>query len=458
MLTNQSLQEIQAGEDKRVYSTVTNVALYMATGGYLAIANQLLSALWNYKMPHDRDTWLADTAFMVLWNAAGSRPEFVPFSIDDIDSLERNIRGYIATDKWVYKMPDRPWQELAGQDLWRKAIQTARMVKGSPGSHMDYHAILNEETGDFSNFMEKVSGYINSINVEESDAFPSTEDELETLAILRKMIAEGYYPTDGLALGAELAARNGQRDIAVRFCKLWAENVVRNPLGCNFPVLACNRYVAPFLLEGVIGLELGLSESFVGEYFAEILAALDSRMKKGRTLFYDNLNWAQLIAEISRGAVGIEGADIYDEGIRKSEWIGFVGASSYEIALVEERLQIQLPDDYKSFLETTNGIRAFPLSNPGLGPVEQINKLANVIEPYFFDIIVSLDADEENNIRNAILISKYPDEQLVWLTPINAEQTRWETWFYASWMPGAEKFPSFRFYMEDALAGMKNYK
>jgi hypothetical protein len=245
-------------------------------------------------MPHDRDTWLPDTTFMVLWDAAGSRPEIIPFSPANIDSIERNMRGYIATDRWGYKMPEGPWQGLKGQDLWRKAILTARMAKAAPVRRMDLNSILTEEAADTSNYMAKIGESLKSMNVEASDSYPSTEDELEALAMLKKMVAEGYNPSDGLAL-------------------------------------------------------LGLSDDFVKDFLTEVLTALDKRMAGGRTFVYSNLSWKELIENISREAIRIESTNVY-------------------------------------------------------------------------------------------------------------KRTKWQTWFYASWMPGAKIFPSFRFYIEDALAGMEDFK
>ena len=69
MLKQQTLNIIQSGTDEEVYSTVTYTALYLATGGYLDEANRVLTALWNYKLPHTRSTWLPDIGFMMLWNS-----------------------------------------------------------------------------------------------------------------------------------------------------------------------------------------------------------------------------------------------------------------------------------------------------------------------------------------------------------------------------------------------------
>jgi hypothetical protein len=458
MLNRQSLQVIQSGDDKEVYTKITDCALFMATGGYLEQANRLLTALWGYKLPHERDTWLPDTGFTVIWNAAGVYPAFIPFSLDDVDTIEKNMRGYIAKDKWAYQMPDTPWQALKGQDLWRKAIMTARLVKAAPAAPMDLHSIMTGEQGDMSSYMAKIEAYVKSVNVEASDAFPSAEGELEALVMLQKMVAEGYYPSDGLALGAELAARNGERGIAIQFAKLWAREAVQNPLSCNFPLLACSRHVAPLLLEGIVGGELGLSDGYVEAFLAEALTALDNRMAQGRTLVYGNLTWNELIQEISGEAIRMEGENVYDEAVCKSGWIGFKGANDAEIAHASEKLGIRLPEDYKDFLKITNGIRAFPLGNPPLLPVGQIDYLASVIEPYFFDIVLGVHTGQEQSLRLAVLISNYPDEQLVWLVPLNKEGTEWETWVYESWMPGSQIYPGFRFYIEDALSGMKNYE
>jgi len=112
MLNKQTLQFIQAGADQEVYYTTTKVALYMAAGGYLVEADHILTALWAYKLPHSRDTWLPDIAFMVLWHSAGKHPDFVPFQLQAIDDIEKNIRGRIAMDRWGYKMSDKAWSYL----------------------------------------------------------------------------------------------------------------------------------------------------------------------------------------------------------------------------------------------------------------------------------------------------------------------------------------------------------
>jgi hypothetical protein len=186
-------------------------------------------------------------------------------------------------------------------------------------------------------------------------------------------------------------------------------------------------------------------------------------MMQGRSLAFGDLSWKELIQEISQAALRIEDIGTYNDIDRSMQWIGFEGAESKQIMLSEERLKLRLPEDYKQFLATTNGIRKFPLNNPALLPVGQIDYLKDILEPYFFDIIGSCcprGGDEKmhlENLTNAILISEYPDEQLVWLMPEDKERATWQTWFYASWLPGERIFPSFRFYVEEQLAQMGAY-
>jgi hypothetical protein len=466
MLTKHTLQSIQAGTEEELYSKVTDVALYIATGGYLDSANTLLSALWKYKMPHDRSTWLPDIAFMVLWDASGNYPDFIPFELDNIDSIEKNMRGYIATDNWPYEMPDVSWQKLSGQDLLRNALITARLVKGGSGRYAGPANFLSPESGDspdFSELMAKVGGYIESVSVQPSDSLPSASDETEALAMLEKMVTEGYFNFHGLVLGAELAARHGQRETAVRFAKLFVERSVQSGMGVGFPPITVCRHVAPLLLEGMVATELGISRTVVEKYLVDILKVLDKRMMQGRSLAFGDLSWKELIQEISQAALRIEDIETYNDIERSVQWIGFEGAESKEIMLSEERLKLRLPEDYKQFLATTNGIRKFPLNNPALLPVERIDYLKDILEPYFFDIIGCCypeGGDEKmylENLTNAILISAYPDEQLVWLMPEDKERATWQTWFYASWLPGERIFPSFRFYVEEQLAQMGAY-
>ena len=418
MLTKHTLNTIQSGTEKEAYYTVTETALYMASGGYLEQANDLLSALWSYKIPHDPDTWLPDIAFMVLWHAAGSHPNYLPFELQDIDVIEKNMRGYTATDKWAYKMPDKPWTELKDQDLLRQALISA--------------------------------------GLQTSGALPSAEHELASLTMLKKMMQEGYYSYDGLSLGAELAARHGQTNLAIQFAKTCVKKDPGSHSSHYLCLLASSRHVAPLLLQKVIATELGLTDTIVQEYLVEITRILDSRMVKGRSLVYGHLSWKELLEKISQEAIRVQGEESYDAQVYQTGWIGYKGATNAEIKNAEKKLGITLPEDYKAFLETTNGLLPLSSTHSPLLPVADIDYLKNALEPFLFDILLDYYTEEEEEaykekLSNTILISGYPDEQQLWLVPENKEKTSWQTWFFAHWVPGTHLYPGFRAYMEAQL-------
>lgn len=470
MLTKHTLDSIQSGSEPEVYSHITNAALYMATGGFLEQANQLLSELWKYRLPHDRNTWLADTAFMVLWEAAGSRPGFIPFPLDNIDSIEKNMRGYIAMDKWAYKMPDKPWNELTGQDLLRQAFITAAMVKGDGSRPLGLETIMNpppatpanEPGGLSAEYLDKITQYISSLSVQASDRYPSSQNEMEALAMLEKLAAEEAISCEGFALGAELAARHGKTDTAIHLAKIWASGYHKNYLGYSFPLLASGRHVASLLLQKVVAEELHLSEPMVREFLSQAIAVLDQRLQHGRSLVYGDLSWKELLFKISHASIALNEGE-HDEAVRHSGWIGFEGATTDAIALAEKRLGVTLPEDYKLFLQTTNGFRSFPLNNPSLLPVDQIDFIGNIVDAGTFRSLLDWPGDEndpetfEDYVSRGIMISRYPDEQMVWLIPsIAGGTTSWQAWFFAYWVPGEQRYPGFRYYMEDQLQSIED--
>lgn len=80
-----------------------------------------------------------------------------------------------------------------------------------------------------------------------------------------------------------------------------------------------------------------------------------------------------------------------------------------------------------------------------------------------FDLLLDYPQKEgeedayREKLSNAILISQYPDEQQVWLIPEDQAKTRWQTWFFAAWMPGETRYPGFRHYVEDQLHSLEGY-
>jgi hypothetical protein len=266
MLTTDNLNIIRKGKRAHIYYTVTEIALFMATGGFLQEGNRLLQELWKFKRRHEKDVWLPDVGFTVLWSAAGAAPADVPFELGNIDDIERSMRNYIAIDRWAYEMPALPWTALSGTDLLRKAFITASMFKNRELPVQDNYSNIND-------FMQDT---LQALNLQPEDSFPVAYKELLALEMIERLAEEEVDTDEGYALGAELAARNEQPETAIKLAKQWAKNPKRPAL------IAAQRHVAPLLLQGVIAEDLGLSSNNVNEYVEQAIEGLSkSPMKRG---------------------------------------------------------------------------------------------------------------------------------------------------------------------------------
>lgn len=419
MLSKQTFRTIQSGKQDEWYNDVTNAALYIATGGFLIEANRLLKALWKYQLPHSRDTWLPDRSFETLWYVAGERPESVPFNLMNPDQLEIEHRVYCSGDSYVYKMPDVEWQQLTGKDAFRQASIFAQLI---------------------------------------NDELPGAEAELKSLQLLERSLGDkeqlaGYEICRAASLAAELAAKNEKQDIAIDMAKLWAVNYHDNWLSYSIPLMSCNRHVAPLLLKGVIAKELKLDEKLCKEFVNDAIDAMEGRINKGASLVYGELSWQEILEKLSALSIKTE-PDMFTPEQKTNKWIGKEPASVQAIEEAEKRLGLKLPDDYKEFLKVSNGFPEFPLVNPVLASAEEINFLVEAYKVYengILDITKDYPDEEKGTIgeyvERGIAISRFPAEQEVWLIP-SEDGNEWECWFFASWIPGEDRYKSFRHYIE----------
>lgn len=414
MLKRQVLRTIQSGKEKEWYSAVTNAALYMAIGGFLDEANQLLKNLWKHNLEHDRTTWLADRAFEMLWYASGNRPTTVPFPQISINELEIAHRAYCSGDKYAYEMPKVSLDQLTGLDAYRQASILASI---------------------------------------RDNKLPETKVELISLQLLKKSLEEvdvKGFPVDiAVSLAAELAARNNQNDLAIQIIKLWAAKRFDHLSGYELSLTAASRHVAPLLLKGIIADELRLTKESCGDFVRKAISAIDSQMKAGPSLVFGDLTWGQLLKRLSELSIKKEPGEYTNEQKRQM-WIGNEAADEKLIIETEKRLGIELPKDYKDFLKTSNGFSNFPLVNPRLVEVEKLDFSSDAYLNVFDD------DDNENGVfneylRKAIVISQLPDEQEIWLIPPHRSKPEWGCWFYAFWLPGEYRYRSFRDYIESKI-------
>jgi HEAT repeat protein/cell wall assembly regulator SMI1 len=147
--------------------------------------------------------------------------------------------------------------------------------------------------------------------------------------------------------------------------------------------------------------------------------------------------------------------------VNASDWPGSPGATIDQIIQTEQRLGIQLPPSYRAFLETSNGWTQASRSVPVLLPVEKIQWFRkhhrDWIQAYQYSEPLDLPESEYFNypngdpvqfhpkhLQHTLCISEVGDDAVLLLNPmVVSPDGEWETWFFANWLPGAERYRSF---------------
>lgn len=148
-------------------------------------------------------------------------------------------------------------------------------------------------------------------------------------------------------------------------------------------------------------------------------------------------------------------------------WLGFPGATEEQIAAAEKRLGTPFPPSYRAFLRVSNGWRVLDSSIERMWGVDQIEwfrtrhtdwiniwtQAANShgeLPPIPDEKYLVYGPEQDPvTMRNEYLstsleISDVGDSAILLLNPaITTPDGEWEAWFYATWLPGADRYRSF---------------
>lgn len=174
------------------------------------------------------------------------------------------------------------------------------------------------------------------------------------------------------------------------------------------------------------------------------------------------------------------GGPLSEEVIAEGGWCGRPPATEVEICAAEARLGVRFPPSYRSFLSISNGWRIFNSFVEQLLPVQEIDRFRfrdpesfesmesaheMIVGRVGYDSSVVSDEvylDYEDPVHNmalrqhyygdSLLISEASESELVLLNPfVVFPDGEWETIFSAAWIPGNERFRSFRDYLEKVV-------
>lgn len=149
-----------------------------------------------------------------------------------------------------------------------------------------------------------------------------------------------------------------------------------------------------------------------------------------------------LLIEISQKAIKYEDFNFTTKQIEK-KWLGDIPATEKEISEAESRLGVKLPEDYKEFLNITNGFSSPNDIEPSFEKIEEVDYLKNV-----FDYVIE-DYNYLPELETAILVGGKLEEQQFLLLPPKLESGKQKYWKFANWFPGEQPFGSLKEYFED---------
>jgi hypothetical protein len=169
-----------------------------------------------------------------------------------------------------------------------------------------------------------------------------------------------------------------------------------------------------------------------------------------------------------------------------SGWLGYPGATEAEIASAELRLGVKLPPSYREFLKVTNGWRQTASKHDNFNHrfwsiedieqfsvrhsrwisafAERTNHIDVMLDSEFQELndhwepvgiadddyfVYGHDQDPRNirpeYLRTAIEISDVGFDSIYLLNPrVITPEGEWEAWFFADYLPGADRYRSFR--------------
>ncbi|HEV3444278.1 MAG TPA: HEAT repeat domain-containing protein [Gemmataceae bacterium] len=171
------------------------------------------------------------------------------------------------------------------------------------------------------------------------------------------------------------------------------------------------------------------------------------------------IDWKPILVQWSKELMTTDLARHVDPLPESREWLGFDPATASEIEALETRLRVTLPPSYKSFLLTTNGWRTLTSFIYRLRPAGEVEYF-RVENEHWVEAYAEAGSDEDDeeyydytkdggsghraeHMSSLVQISDVGDGVYLLNPQAVTPDGEWEAWFFANWVPGAERYPSF---------------
>lgn len=125
------------------------------------------------------------------------------------------------------------------------------------------------------------------------------------------------------------------------------------------------------------------------------------------------------------------------------------------VTALEQKLNTALPDDYKTLLAITNGLKAPIDTEPSFLPAERVDYLNNV-DAELINIWRETGNEEiADLLATSILVAGRDEEQQFLLLPPHTHSPHWQYWKFAHWIPGEEPYDNLTAYFDSVVVFMQ---
>lgn len=175
--------------------------------------------------------------------------------------------------------------------------------------------------------------------------------------------------------------------------------------------------------------------------------------------------WRDLLVEWNPEILATpELRDLLPPEVIATGWLGYPGATEEQIAQAEARLGVRLPPSYREFLMVSNGWRVLTRFIYQLWSTDEIEwfRVRNQdwidawgagsggrrrvpdSEYFVYGPAQSVLTMRAEYLETALEVSDVGSDAIYLLNPqVVTPEGEWEAWFFASWLPGAERYRSF---------------
>lgn len=190
----------------------------------------------------------------------------------------------------------------------------------------------------------------------------------------------------------------------------------------------------------------------------------------------NSFDWSLFLRQLSRDLLerleDIELESLSPETV-EMRWLGYEGATDVEISDAEVYLEATFSPSYRSFLAVSNGWHKLDDFINRLWSTHEIEWLTKknqeLIDAWLTGIAMEgeplsvpaeeyfIYGDEQDTtllrneyLQTALEIGGNSKQGLLLLNPqVTFEDGEWEAWYFAPWLPGAQRYRSFRELMQD---------